>query len=144
MARGASRRVLSLALTLLACALHADAQAGLCKWCPRVVPTWPATYYMPNSTVVMPCNATGLLSPASLTNWSMASIDWSNSKNAWVQGSPMDAELPLLQQAESNAAAFPGMRTWVYRNIVIAYPWFKSVRSEPRARSRAPPPSCRR
>ena len=56
--------------------------------------------------------------------------DWSNSKQQWVQGRPMDAETPLVKQAELLTKANLGQRVWVYRNIVIAYPWFPSVREK--------------
>jgi len=117
-------------LLLLAGASGALAQAGLCTWCPRVVPTWPSTWALANSTIVQPCNSTGLLAPTLLAPFSIASIDWSNAKDAWVQGAPMDAETPLVQQALALHAANPAQRVWVYRNLVIAYPWFPSARQK--------------
>ena len=118
------------ALLVLASAPAASAQAGLCKWCPRVVPTWPATWSIANSTIVMPCNSTGLLTPDGLKGWSVVDVDWSNAKSMWVQGKPMDSEMLLLRQAEDIAAALPSTKTLVYRNIVIAYPWMVSVREK--------------
>ena len=43
---------------------------------------------------------------------------------------PMDSEKLLVEQALSLHAAQPGQRVWVYRNLVIAYPWFTSVREK--------------
>lgn len=76
------------------------------------------TWALNESTVVMPCNASGLLRPEALQDYSLISVDWSNAKNEWVQNHPMDSEMLLLQQAELNAAALPHSRTWIYRNIV--------------------------
>ena len=66
---------------------------GTCQWCghccgatEQVVPPWPPTYVMSASTVLMPCNGTGLIDPSSPTagdfsKWAFASIDWSNGKD---------------------------------------------------------------
>jgi hypothetical protein len=118
---------LAVLALLPACAL---AQAGLCTWCPHVVPTWPASWAMRDSTIAMPCNSSGLLRPEVLANFSISSIDWSSSKSAWVRGRPMDAETPLLQQAQLNHAANPAARTFIYKNVVIAYPWFPLIRAK--------------
>ena len=114
-----------------------NAQAGICSWCPRVVPQWPVSWAMKDSIIAQPCNSSGLLSVASLANYSLVSIDWSNDKqgdghpgSGWVTGRPMDAESPLIQQAEQVVAANPNHRAFVYKNIVIAYPWFPSIRAK--------------
>ena len=78
----------------------------------------------------MPCNSSGLIRPDVLKDFAVTSIDWSNAKDQWVQGTPMDAETPLVEQAVLLQAANPTQRIWVYRNVVIAYPWFKSVREK--------------
>lgn len=52
-------------------ALSPPPPPGTCQWCghccgatPTVLPPWPATWAMNESTVVMPCNGTGLIDPA--------------------------------------------------------------------------------
>ena len=85
---------------------------------------------MNESTIAMPCNSSGLIRPSVLAPFSISSIDWSNSKDQWVKGTPMDAETPLVEQALALQAANPGNRVWIYRNLVIAYPWFPSVREK--------------
>jgi hypothetical protein len=85
---------------------------------------------MANSTIAQPCNSSGLLSAASLANFSLVSVDWSNSKSTWVTGRPMDAESPLVAQAELLVSARADQRVWVYKNIVIAYAWFPTVRAK--------------
>ena len=119
-----------VALLLLLLLPAAHAQAGLCKWCPRVVPTWAPTWALANSTIAMPCNSSGLIRPSVLAPFSISSIDWSNAKDLWAAGTPMDAETPLVDQALALQAANPQNRVWVYRNLVIAYPWFPTVREK--------------
>lgn len=122
--------LLSPLLSFIVLLVGASAQAGLCTWCPRVVPTWEPTWAMAESTIVQPCNSSGLLSAESLAGYSIVSVDWSNSKDVWVQGHPMDAETPLVQQAALLHAANAKQRVWIYRNLVIGYPWFPSVREK--------------
>jgi hypothetical protein len=115
---------------------------GRCQWCghccgatTQVVPPWPATYVMRDSTVLMPCNGTGLIDPSSalagdFSKWAFASIDWSNGKDGptgWSKGRPMDAESGMVEQAARLVAANKKQRVGVYRNIVAAQPWFPSV-----------------
>ena len=115
---------------------------GTCQWCghccgatEQVVPPWPPTYVMSESTVVMPCNGTGLIDPTSpaagdFSKWAFASIDWSNGKDGasgWSKGRPMDAESGMVEQAARLVAANPAQKVGVYRNIIAAQPWFPSV-----------------
>ena len=122
---------------------HRPAPApGTCQWCghccgatKQVLPPWPSTYEMKMSTVIMPCNGTGLIDPTSavagdFSKWSFASIDWSNGKDGptgWSKGRPMDAETGMVEQAARLVAANPLQKVGVYRNIVAAQPWFPSV-----------------
>ena len=115
---------------------------GRCQWCghccgatKQVVPPWPPSYVMSASTVLMPCNGTGLIDPTSplagdFTKWAFARIDWSNGKDGptgWSKGRPMDAESGMVEQAARLVAANPAQRVGVYRNIIAAQPWFPSV-----------------
>lgn len=98
----------------------AASQSGLCTWCPRVLPKWMATYAMNRSTIVQPCNGSGLLAPESVASFSIISFDWSNAKAVWVDQQPMDAEGLLVEQAALVKALAPSSTVWVYRNIVKA------------------------
>ena len=103
-----------------------------CQWCGHccgaakaVLPPWPPTYAMSESTIVMPCNGTGLLDPKNagmqekgFHKWAFAQIDWSNSKDGptgWSKGRPMDAEHSLVAQAALLKAANPRQIVGVYR-----------------------------
>ena len=59
---------------------------------------------------------------------------------------PMSAEESLVQQASAIRAAnkdlMPGQKVFVYRDPVIAYPWYDAACPQP-ARSPAPAPPCR-
>ena len=55
----------------------------------------------------------------------------SNSKADWINTDPMTCEENLLKQAQLIKAKNPlgkGQKVWVYRNTVLAMPWFSSVR----------------
>lgn len=106
-----------LLLTALTCT---SGQAGLCTWCPRVLPRWNATYSMVESTIVMPCNASGLLDPSLIAPYALSSFDWSNAKMLWANQHPMDSESLLVEQADAIRAISPNQRVWVYRNLVWA------------------------
>jgi|EP01043_Picozoa_sp_COSAG02_P036217 hypothetical protein len=90
---------------------------------------------MNESTVIEPCNGTGLINPAHAKDfhrWAFASIDWSNAKNGpapvgWAKQRPMDAEHSLVEQAALLKAANPKQHVGIYRNIVKALPWFPAV-----------------
>jgi len=90
---------------------------------------------MNDSTVVMPCNGTGLIDPTNpatnnFSRWGFVSVDWSNGKDGptgWTKVRPMDAEGPLVEQAALLKAANPAQKVGVYRQLVQAHPWFPSV-----------------
>lgn len=124
---------------------------GTCQWCghccgavPSVLPPWQKTYAMNESTVIMPCNATGLIDPFNpeangFHRWAFASIDWSNGKDGptgWSKGRPMDAEESLVHQAAVLTAANPKQKVGVYRNIVKASETFSNVRTRASALSK--------
>ena len=73
------------------------------------VPAYPVTWQMNRSTVIMPCNYTGYLDPASLGGWSggLVDIDWSNAKSLWVRQRPMRDEAMLLEQVRRLRASDP-------------------------------------
>ena len=114
-----------LVLVLLVLARPAPAAA--------LLPPWPSTYDVAASTLVMPCNSSGLLSTALTRAWGLVSYDWSNSKrgpSGWVQQRPMDCEVALLAQAQAAKAANPSQRVGVYRNSLKMLSWFSSVRAK--------------
>ena len=115
----------SLLCTVVALALAGDVN----------VPKWPPTYNMSLSTIIMPCDNSELMSDG--PNWpiirgfGVIDIDWSNSKEMWINTEPMTCEENLLKQAQLIKAKNPlgqGQKVWVYRNTVLAMPWFSSVR----------------
>ena len=107
------------------------------QW-PRVCPgTLPRpdtqTWHMNRSTILMPCNYTGLTDPRTVANWAVTEWDWSNYKgrgtaDGWAKHKPMDDEELLFKQVQITAAETPGSTSWVYRNSVYAYPWVTQVR----------------
>jgi len=45
-----------------------------------LVPSWPPTYAMNQSTVFMPCSYAGYFDAAYAAKWGLADFDWSNAK----------------------------------------------------------------
>ena len=96
---------------------------------PGRFPVWPATWDLQSSTIIQPCNMSGFLEPAEFwSKFGVVDVDWSNAKSLWVVP-PMSAEELLVEQAARLKAARPGVKVWVYRNIVKALPWFTGVRA---------------
>jgi hypothetical protein len=98
-----------------------------------LLPPWPSTYDVAASTLVMPCNSSGLLSTELTRAWGLVSYDWSNAKRGptgWAQQRPMDCEERLLAQAQAAnlKSANPSQRVGVYRNSLKMLSWFTSVR----------------
>jgi hypothetical protein len=80
-------------------------------------------------------NMSGPSDRISAQGWGLLSIDWSNWKgfgesDGWAKASPMDCEERLAQQAAITAAVSPSTRVFVYRNSILALPWFSSVRAK--------------
>ena len=74
------------------------------------IPHWAPTYDMPLSTVVMPCNYSGMFDPNVAARWGMVDFDWSNGKQLWANDKPQDSERLLVTQAESVKAIKPQAR----------------------------------
>ncbi len=81
------------------------------------VPTWPQTWQMNQSTILMVCNYSGYTSPASTAGWSIVDFDWSNSKAMWAAAKPMNCEELLVQQVAASAAVSPNTKFFIYRNL---------------------------
>ena len=102
------------------------------------VPSYPPTYNMSRSTIAMPCDYKGYVSElpgwaATTSKFNVLDIDWSNNKAVWANtpgadGKGMSCEEDLVRQATKIKQDDPAHHTWVYRNIVNAYPWMTSVR----------------
>jgi hypothetical protein len=97
------------------------------------VPTGPPVYQMNLSTIIMPCNDTGPTDPQSTKGWGTIDFDWSNWKgtgaaDGWAKQSPMDCEERLATQVQMTTADSPSTKVWVYRNSILALPWYTSVR----------------
>ena len=95
-----------------------------------VLPKWEPTFRMNESTVFMPCNSSGMFDASFAARWGVADFDWSNAKQLWANTKPMDCEERLVDQVNAVHAINPRARTFVYRNLVKALPWFTSVREK--------------
>jgi hypothetical protein len=97
---------------------------------PFLPSSWPPTYDVARSTIMMPCRTAGLMEPEAVRGWGVVSYDWSNGKAQWTQATPMNCTEMLEQQAALTKSAFPQAKVWVYRNSILALPWFSSVRTK--------------
>lgn len=97
---------------------------------PPLLPPWPPTYNMTLSTVVMPCNYTGLFDTSFSSRFGLVDYDWSNSKLQWANSQPMDPEERLIQQATLSHEMNPSSKTFIYRNLVHADNWMTTVREK--------------
>eukprot|EP00040_Diaphanoeca_grandis_P005810 m.34623 g.34623 ORF g.34623 m.34623 type:complete len:429 (+) comp17008_c1_seq1:66-1352(+) len=91
-------------------------------------PPYPVTYQMNRSTIIMPCNESGLTDPKSTQGWGIVDFDWSNAKTLWAKAKPMNCEEMLVEQVKQTTEASPGTTVWVYRNGIKALPWYTTVR----------------
>ena len=71
---------------------------------PRL-PKWPAVFEMNMSTILMPCNASGMHSTEEALRYGIVSYDWANAKGVWGKHTPMDDEEYLVKQADLVIAA---------------------------------------
>ena len=98
------------------------------------VPPWPPTYSMRASTIFMPCFASGALPapfpPAQAAEWGWRSFDWTNGMTEWARAVPQSCEEALVSQADATDAIGAGGRSFIYRNIAKALPWFTLVREK--------------
>jgi len=119
-----------LARVLVACALTAAAlgRHSVMRGS-TLLPKWTPTWDMQQSTIVQPCNDSGLLDPDFYSQFGVVDIDWSNAKQLWVVP-PMMCEELLLTQAAVLKAKNPNIKVFVYRNLVKALPWYSSVRTK--------------
>lgn len=90
---------------------------------------------MNKSTIIMPCNSSGVTDPQSTKGWAYVDFDWSNWKgtgdaDGWAKHKPMDCEELMVKQVEMTVAASPDTKVFVYRNMIKALPWFTSVREK--------------
>ena len=100
-----------------------------------VLPTFEHTYQMNKSTIIMPCNSSGVTDPQSTKGWAYVDFDWSNWKgtgdaDGWAKHKPMDCEELMVKQVEMTVGASPDTKVFVYRNMIKALPWFTSVREK--------------
>ena len=96
-------------------------------------PSYPPVYQMNLSTIIMPCNLTGPTDPSTTAGWGIVDVDNSNWKgtgesDGWAKAKPMDCEERLAKQVQMTKQASPQTKVWVYRNSIIALPWYSSVR----------------
>jgi len=91
-------------------------------------PPYAVTWQMNKSTIIMPCNESGLTDPQSTKGWGIVDFDWSNAKTEWAKAKPMNCEEMLVEQVQKTTDASPGTTVWVYRNGIKALPWYTTVR----------------
>ena len=84
----------------------------------HLLPRWTPTWDLAASTIVQPCNFSGLMDASFLAKWGVVSMDWSNGRAAWAQQRPMDCDGMLLQQASAIKAIDPSTHVWVYRALI--------------------------
>jgi len=82
------------------------------------------------STIVMPCNMSGWFDADEAARWGLVDFDWSNAKQLWANSKPMDCQERLVTQVKRVKAINPDTKTFVYRNLVKALPWYTSVREK--------------
>ena len=80
------------------------------------------TWQMNRSTIIMPCNMSGLMRPSFTRGWGIVDVDWSNAKGVWAKAKPMNCEEMLVDQVRLITAASPDTTVWVYRNSIKALP----------------------
>jgi hypothetical protein len=85
---------------------------------------------MPRSTIIQPCNESGLLDAALMGRFGVVSLDWSNAKAVWANQRPMASDKLMVTQAQLIQKVNPLTRVWVYRNLVKALPWLSAVREK--------------
>jgi hypothetical protein len=96
---------------------------------PAQNPSWPAPgYAMRQSTMAMIMNVSGLYDAHAMSQYAVASVDWSNAKVEWARAQPMNCSQMLVEQAREAKLRRPDQRVFVYRNLVKALPWLRSVR----------------
>jgi hypothetical protein len=94
----------------------------------QLSPTWPTTWLLNRSTILMVCNTTGPVSVDVISHFHLLDFDWSTMKQLWAKDKPMTAEEALYTQGLSAHTAQPDAIIGTYRNSVKALPWFTSVR----------------
>ena len=99
------------------------------------VPTWPQTWQMNRSTILMTCNYSGFTDPRSTVGWAIVDYDWSNAKgtgsaDGWAKHKPMDCEEMLVKQVQMAHALSPNTGYFIYRNAIKALNWYTTVRTK--------------
>lgn len=121
--------------SMFVAASRPGSQPAPCRWCgdwgcPCIAPRWEPTYDMARSTIIQPCNESGLLDPEFMSKFGVVSLDWSNAKALWANQSPMASDKLMVEQAQDIRRLNNDTRVWVYRNLVKALPWFSAVRQK--------------
>ena len=94
------------------------------------LPTWPATYDMGASTIMMPSRTAGLMPMGELKGWGIIDIDGGNAQAQWSKATPMNCSEMMDAQAALIKRAYPAAHVFVYRNAINALPWITAVREK--------------
>lgn len=81
----------------------------------KVVPSWPQTWDLQESTIAMICNASGWVDPAWGAQWGLVDLDWNGDKLNWSEQKPMNVEEDMVANMAAVKAINPKTKTWVYR-----------------------------
>lgn len=114
-------------LSLLLLPAVALAAAPGCGFSP--CPSWPQTWNITRSTIIMPCNYSGYFDYKIAGRFAVVDYDWSNAKEMWANpqrhggglaaDGKMDCEERLLEQARMTKAHARSLgidqQVWVYR-----------------------------
>ena len=82
------------------------------------------------STVIQPCNASGMFDTAFGSRFGIVDFDFENAWKQWSNEKPMDAETLMVEAAVNNQRANPDSRSFVYRDLLKARSFFKKTREK--------------
>ena len=95
-----------------------------------LLPPWKPSWNMSLSTVIQPCNASGMFDTAFGSRFGIVDFDFENAWKQWSNEKPMDAETLMVEAAVSNQRANPESRSFVYRDLLKARSFFKKTREK--------------
>ena len=94
-----------------------------------LLPPWPPTYNLSQSTMSQSCFGPARIGAAApLTNasgqfmkhWGIVTLDFESQENIWGHHSPKDSDTMMLAQAAQMKEIAPDTKIWVYRNLAQA------------------------
>lgn len=78
----------------------------------KVLPKWPSTYNMTQSTAIMICNNSGPVDATWAKPWGLVDVDWNSNKVTWSKTLPSAYTSDATRRAEiSRISAYPSQWT---------------------------------